>query len=543
MTTLRRQKRASVQDLYKTCGTGDCPVDVRNRVEGTTVADWLLKTIGSLIYTGGLGISTGRGGGGPFGYRPIGRIPGGAGRGQIGPGGQVVTPSVSVSTVGPRDILPVDTLSANSPSVVPLSEGAPSVVIPEGGIARGIEPAGTNLGGQGEPSVSIDLHPISDVSTSGGSPAITSSSSSDIAVIDVQQVTHAPKRVATSSTFANPTYRTEFAATLTGSTSSVQSHILVDTDVGGVSVGSGGEFIELNILGRPAEFDIQEPLPRTSTPREGFTGALKKARELYNKRVRQIRTQNTEFLSKPSRAVQFENPAYEGSAYQEEVTQTFESDLAGIPRAAPDPDFADIVSLGRPRYSDTAEGRVRVSRLGQRGTITTRSGLRIGERVHFYQDISSITVPDATPEAIELHILGEHTGESIISNQQAESIFVNSAASEEPAVYPDELLLDDYNEDFSNSHLSLTYTSRNSTISFPTIPAGTALKPFVEDYGRGLIVYNPVSNDTDLLPPAGPSEPQSPTVIVDAFSYSSDYTLHPSLLRKKRKRKYSYLYR
>ena len=61
-----------MQDIYRSCVQGgDCPEDVRNKVEGKTWADTLLKIFSSIIYLGNLGIGTGRGGGGSMGYRPI----------------------------------------------------------------------------------------------------------------------------------------------------------------------------------------------------------------------------------------------------------------------------------------------------------------------------------------------------------------------------------------------------------------------------------------------------------------------------------------
>ena len=59
-----RRKRASPTDLYKSCAMGgDCIPDVKNKIEGTTLADILLKVFGSVIYLGNLGIGTGRGSG------------------------------------------------------------------------------------------------------------------------------------------------------------------------------------------------------------------------------------------------------------------------------------------------------------------------------------------------------------------------------------------------------------------------------------------------------------------------------------------------
>ena len=54
LTRARRVKRDSVQNLYNQCQlTGNCLPDVKNKVEGTTLADKLLKIFSSIIYLGG----------------------------------------------------------------------------------------------------------------------------------------------------------------------------------------------------------------------------------------------------------------------------------------------------------------------------------------------------------------------------------------------------------------------------------------------------------------------------------------------------------
>ena len=51
MTSLKRRKRDTVDNLYRQCQLGaDCPPDVRNKVEGTTLADKLLQAFGSIIF-------------------------------------------------------------------------------------------------------------------------------------------------------------------------------------------------------------------------------------------------------------------------------------------------------------------------------------------------------------------------------------------------------------------------------------------------------------------------------------------------------------
>ncbi|AFK84993.1 L2 [Myotis ricketti papillomavirus 1] len=70
----KRTKRASAEDLYRTCKqSGTCPPDVVRKIEHTTLADQILQ-YGSLgVFLGGLGIGTGSGTGGRTGYIPLGR--------------------------------------------------------------------------------------------------------------------------------------------------------------------------------------------------------------------------------------------------------------------------------------------------------------------------------------------------------------------------------------------------------------------------------------------------------------------------------------
>lgn len=514
----KRRKRDSVPNLYAQCQiTGNCPPDVRNKVEGTTLADQLLKVFGSLVYFGGLGIGTGKGTGGTGGYRPL---PEGGGGGRVQPGGTVTRPSVALDPLGPPDIVSVDPLAPNAPSVVPLSEGDPGIVVPEGGVGGGTEPTIPNQ----EVTVSTPLDPVSDVTNSGGGVSVTTTEDS-VAILDVQP-TAAPKRVVTKSVFQNPAYTSLFSADIVPGDPSNTSEVLVNTAVGGTNVGEG-EFIELDIFG-PEEFEIAEDAPRTSTPSGTLSRALSKARELYNRRVKQVVTRNPDFLGSAGRAVtfQFENPAF-----SDEVSVEFARDLQGV-AAAPDPDFNDVVYLSRPHYSETAEG-VRVSRLARKGTIITRSGLQIGEAVHFYYDVSSIPVED-----VELDVLGEHSGESVLVDAQNESSFVNLAGSDNPllANFDEGDLLDAYTEDFSNSHLILSSNRANDTLTIPTLPPGVGLRVFIDDVGEGLFVSHPVSANTRQQIPLDTSD-RRPDILHVPFM-SDDYFLHPSLHKRKRKRNF-----
>ena len=514
----KRQKRDTVENLYKQCKlTGQCPDDVINKVEGNTLADRLLKILGSIVYFGGLGIGTGRGTGGGTGYRPIG-----AGTPRV-TDTTPIRPTIPVDPIVPTDVIPV---GPDAPSIIPLTEaGIPEDVI--------VETGGTPVvTGDLETPVLTNIDPISDVTGVEGQPTVITQENENVAVLDVSPSTPAPKtvRVGTrlrSTPIAEPTVLHPLPEA-----SATDFSVFVDARIAGDTIG--GEAIPLEEITPFETFEIEDINPRTSTPEQRINQAFQKARDLYNRHITQIRTRNLDFLGPVSRAVQFdfENPAFSG-----DVSLQFEQDLQNV-AAAPDPDFRDVVTLHRPRFAETDSGRIRVSRLGRRGTIVTRSGAQIGENVHFYLDISSIGSDPI--DAIELSTLGQHSGDSAIVDGLAESTFVNQVADAD-ITYADEDLLDTQVEDFGGSHLVLSSSGRRGSVySVPTLPPGTALKIFVDDYARDLFVSYPVTrNTTEVLVPDYPQHPLEPPILLDFTN--NDYYLHPSYLRR-RKRKRSDIY-
>lgn len=520
----KRTKRDSVTNLYNQCRiSGNCPDDVKNKVEGTTLADTLLKIFGGLVYFGGLGIGTGRGTGGATGYRPLGS---GGGGGRVTSGGTVVRPNIVIDPVGPPDIITVDSVNPSSSSLVPLLE-AGTEIGPEVDITTNT--AGPDVGVT-ETTVITSTDPVSDVVNIGGAPTVTTIDDT-AAVLEVQPTTTStPKRVATSS-FNNPTFVSVHTSTLPEPSNTTD--VFVDSAFGGTLIGGNItadpvlEEIPLDTFNERLEFDIEEPGPKTSTPKERIEGALTRAREYYNRRVQQVRTRNPKFVAGPRQAVtfEFENPAFTA----DDVSLVFEQDVTQLATAAPDPDFADIIRLGRPIFSETDTGNIRLSRLGQRGTIRLRSGTQIGQKVHFYYDFSTID----SGEAIELTNLGHHSGDASILNPLAEGTVVDVTNIDGDELYPEEALIDPQTESFSDSHLVLSSSNRRSIMTVPTLPPGVALRVFVQDVGDGLFVSYPEYHDDITVYPV-PIEPLQPAILIDPFS-SADFVLHPSL-RRKRKR-------
>lgn len=512
MNNPRRRKRASPEDLYQSCRLGgDCKPDVQNKLENNTLADRLLKWLGSIIYLGGLGIGTGKGTGGPSGYRPI----------QPGRGAGLVPETIPLRPTVPIDPLPSEVVPGlvgpESSSIIPVAE-----VIPEYGVA--IE-GGTSIGPAEEVTVIEDiLNPIFDNSGVSAHPTVITGEESDVAILNISPDLP-PRRFEIQVDVHEP----PDTAVIATSTHADAATVFVDPLASGDSIGF--EDIELDTLGS-SEFQIEEQGARTSTPLDRVQSAVRGARNLYYRLTRQVQTFNPDFIGNVGRAVQFN---YDNPAFDADVSLQFEQDLESL-AAAPDMDFRDVRELHRLQLNATPQGTVRASRLGRRGFFSTRSGTVVGENVHFYYDISPIR-PDINPiepESTELNILGSQAVEnSFPVDALAESSFVEGPSTFES---DEEALLDLLEERFDNSHLLLTYqTEDNETLVLPTFPVSSP-KTFVGDTTRGLFVQYPVYTPPD----EGPFIASSPWIPLyrptSQYSFISDDTYYlPPFKRRKRR--------
>nr|AYA93901.1 MAG: L2 protein [Human papillomavirus] len=505
-----RRKRANPEDLYKTCATGDCPEDVRNKIEQNTLADRLLKWFSSILYFGGLGIGTGKGSGGSLGYRPI-NAPTRPGQGGTYP----IRPSIPIESLGPRAFIPIDTVQPNASSIIPeLTVVDPAIV----DIGRP-----TDTLGPGEVDVLPD--PISEVTNSSGHPIITTSTDTSAAVIEVQPI-DPPVRVALDSSFTgDSSHLSVITATLHPNP---DVNIFVDNTLGGSTVGY--EEIPLEDLNNITQFSIEET-PQSSTPIVERLGQFAtQARRFYNRYVEQVPIQYPEFLGQPSRLAQFE---YTNPAFDPEVSITFERDLQAI-ESAPVPEFQDIRSLSRPYLAETANRAVRVSRLGARGTIVTRSGLQVTQPVHFYFDLSPIPAV-STVDSLELTPFADYSGTDIVVNGQAESSFITTNnINVADQLYSENDLLDPFNESFANAHLIFSTTEENDTINMPAFSfSSTTFGLAANDFG--ITIYTPQSTESDsVLPSNSKVVPIYPSILFNTNGV--DYYLDPSFLPKKKRK-------
>lgn len=519
MARAKRVKRDSATNIYRTCKqAGTCPPDVINKVESTTIADKILQYGSAGVFFGGLGISTGKGTGGTTGYVPLGEGP----AVRVGNAPTVIRPALVPDTIGPSDIIPVDTLNPVEPttsSIVPLTDSTGPDLLP------------------GEVETIAEIHP--GPTRPPPDTAVTTSTNGSSAVLEVAPEPTPPSRVRVTRTqYHNPSFQVITESTPTTGESSLADHILVTSGTGGQTIGgSTPELIELQDFPSRYSFEIEEPTPprRTSTPIQRIQNAIRRrGGGLTNRRlVQQVNVENPLFVSRPSRLVQFQ---FDNPAFEEEVTQIFEQDIDTF-NEPPDRDFLDIKTLGRPQYSETPAGYVRVSRLGKRGTIRTRSGTQIGSQVHFYRDLSTIN----TEDPIELQLLGEHSGDATIVQGPVESTFIDINVDENPlsedfSAHSDDLLLDEANEDFSGSQLVVGGRRSTSSYTVPRFETTRSGSYYVQDT-KGYYVAYPEDRDTstDIIYPT----PDLPVVIIHTFDTSGDFYLHPSLSRKfKRRRKY-----
>lgn len=496
-----RRKRASPTDLYKSCAMGgDCIPDVKNKIEGTTLADILLKVFGSVIYLGNLGIGTGRGSGGQYGYTPFGGT-------KPTTSATPLRPSIPTDTVVTGDILPVTPYDS---AIVPLTDGLPEpAIIDTPGVGPGLPTDSV--------TVTTTIDPISEVTGVGEHPNVIYNAD-NVAQLDVQLQPPPPKRVILDASIHNTETNIHTHASHVDSDYTV----FVDAQFHGEHIGPVEE-IELQSINLREEFEIDEG-PLKSTPLS--SRLINRTRDLYHRFVEQVPTQREVVLSRPGVTYEFENPAFDP-----DVIDVFEREVQEVARTAPLEDTQDVIRLGDTRFDESPRGTVRVSRLGQRSGMITRSGLQIGKRVHFYYDVSPIA-----GEAIELRTVGEYSHESSIVDELTTSSFVNpfEMPIDSSLQFSDDMLLESATEDFSNSHVILTSTETDGdAIDIPVNLPNEGVKVFVDDYTQPLFVSHPINVDTSVIDFDTPLIPFQPSFGLDVNYF--DYDIHPSLLLRKRK--------
>ncbi|AKE50900.1 L2 [Trichechus manatus latirostris papillomavirus 3] len=505
-----RTKRATVESIYRSCkATNTCSADVINTVEQNTLADRLLKWISGLVYFGNLGIGTAGGGGGRFGYGALGGT-----RAAITP--SAARPPVVPETLGLLEVAgpTAGEIDAATPSIVPLLDGSTVESVNIEAVAE-VHPA----------------PPAQGTSTLGGVAETTGS---------ILPASDPPIQTAVTHTeFSNPAYEITTSTSDSVGEISTGDHMVV---VGGGSGQSIGEEIPLLQLSPDNTFDTSDVLEtefggRTSTPDTQAPRVRGDRGLLYSRYTTQQEITNPTFLSTPYDLVAYNNPAFEG-------TDSFDFPPAASPytvEAAPDPAFNDILHLGHARYSTTATNRVRVSRLGTRPGVRTRTGTLLTGRTHFYQDLSSINesleltplserIPSShsTSTSIGQSIQGYPDNDPIIIDSSFEIIDLNSTSAE----YSEADLLDIYEDIADHAQLVIGRPRHPTTVNIPI--ENTIGKDTIIDSSSGFFVEVPEVHGTTLNPTQ--TDRDGHIFVYSPHLTSFDFLPHPSLLKRKRKR-------
>lgn len=529
-----RRKRAAVGDIYRTCiRFGNCPPDVKNKVENNTIADKILKWASGAIYLGSLGIGTSSSGSGI----------------RIGaPSAGTLRPTLPVDAIGPREVpIQPGLVRPEDPSVfnpfdvttddIPVTTNEIPVPPPEIELLPLPKPDPNEI----LPKIPVPRFPVAVDDPIG--PEVTISEGGEYEGTVPSIVPQPPRGpldplVVSRSQYSNPAFEISVHTETTAGEFSTPDSVVI--------YGGGGEIIgeEIPLV----EFMRPEPTSRvleeetefatTSTP-EGRPPAARRPALTNVRHYQQVRVDDPAFLSSPARLVTFDNPVFE-----EDVTMEFLQDVDEVLQA-PDPDFRDIIRLGRAEATRLPGGRVRVSRVGQRATMKTRSGAVIGPKTHFYKDLSSI----ANEESIPLTVFGEVSGESSIAQPLAETGLTTGsrpilADPDLDVVFlqstdPDETLLDEYEDVGSNAQLIVTM---EDNVQPRTSILPEMLRPpfiFPEPGSDGVHVHYPESDHGH--PAVNPDV--VPHILLDIWS--DDYYLHPSLvgkLRRRRRRKQIFVY-
>lgn len=486
----RRRPRASAEQLYRTCKvTGNCPEDVVNKFENKTWADRILQWGSLATFFGRLGIGTGAGTGGKTGYVPLATRPPTA---EVPLSGPPIARPPAVPDIVVGDVGLVPSVSAGDSSIIPMVElSTPTLDV----IAEAPSVNTTSFGGDGA-VLTTDVGP---------------------AVIEPRPT---GRLKSSTSQFHNPVYHNTHAELTTVGESSVSVGTLI-THGGSQTLPSVAEEIELTTFLSTLE---GEP-PPTSTPVQNVVRAA--SFRPFARGTQQVRVSDPLFMSRPSDLITYDNPAFEDP----DETIIFEHPSI---HQAPDPDFMDIIALHRPALTRTRQGNVRFSRIGNRGTIRTRSGAQIGGRVHYYHDLTPI-VPETS---IEMEVIGAPLVEPIGSAADEETIFdVFSDVDDIPnfgetAVVQDSLT---FNTDTVYNATSLPFPA-HMPVQVPLAVPGN-VNIFTQ--GPGLTIVSP-----PLIPASIPTAGKGGSDSGALFG-GLDYYLHPGLtLRRKRKRKpVIYLYR
>ncbi|ANZ90230.1 L2 capsid protein [Bos taurus papillomavirus 13] len=301
----------------------------------------------------------------------------------------------------------------------------------------------------------------------------------DIAVLELQPLDH-PNWQVSNAVHQSSAYH----APLQLQSSIAETSGLENIFVGGAGLGdTGGEEIELTYFGSP----------RTSTPRSFPTSARGILNWFSKRYYTQIPTEDPDIFTSQT----FANPVYD-----------------------PEP----VVLKG-------PSGRVGLSQVYRPDYIETRGGGQVGPQLHVRYSLSTIT---EDVEAIPLAGDEDTQGLAFIPVHEEHGDF-------------EEIELDDFSEQQSLLPRRASATNPvGSGVRRSIIPG----QSFSATRPTGVVTYG--SPDMYPASPVGPDSTYpslviddnstTPIIIIDGHTidfYSNNYSLHPSLLRKRKKRKHA----
>ncbi|APG30985.1 L2 protein [Giraffa camelopardalis papillomavirus 1] len=493
MASVRRVKRASAADLYRTCkASNTCPPDVIPKIEGSTIADKILQ-YGSLgVFFGGLGIGTGRGSAAVVpgvtvpklvsrggGYQPLNTSSSSISLTSTGSVRGVAARLREFNVLPPAtEVIPLETFASGgaegiSPSVELVPESS-SILTPENGLAE------TALGAEvfaDTDTTLITLH--------------SDTGPGDVAVLELRPTENdLQAHTLTRGPSAHTPSFVDTHAVMFGETSSSENVFIGGANVGNVE----GEFIELSNLD-----------PRTSTP-EGEARPPARGRGVWNwfskRYYSQVPVTDPDFVS----SYTFENPLYE---------------------------YADGVQTGQSFPTVSNQGRVGISRLGWQEGVSTRSGAQVGRALHLRYSLSSIENPPVDVIPLSISAGEEGTLQQEVSFQVSDDTFDTVDLFEDE----DAPLLR------TEQHTLRTGSRRNTVtpvLHRPHIAGATVFDKAVGVKGQGGSSTVPVDTDGGVIVDHDDYVPTStPTIIIDneLAVWFHSYFLHPSKLGKRKRKR------
>ncbi|QBR99485.1 L2 [Kittiwake papillomavirus 2] len=519
-----RRRRAAGDDLWRNCQYGDCKEDIRNKYTQNTLADRLLKWLGSALYLGGLTIGTGSSAA-TAGETVVSAAAGGAGSGV-----SVPWPELYGGPGRPGSFIPVERPFTLPGSDLPVQVDTAAPVRPSVP-----DPAPNTFV---NPAFEADIVSISsgdNVVITDVTPAPPLPDAPDLADLEIPE-----GRRTRGDTFVTQDELAQLSRTEDMLTAEVPESANPFVPPRTSDPSPRGPFVSIELQPYSTEPPPVEPYASTS-----FGGDADWAFDDAD-----VPYHSTPLPGRggPGATVEFANPAYVPDYVDAEYQRVLSEESAAL--FGP-PGHADAAAtLGTPVLR--ARGpRISISRLLRRPGMLLRSGRRVPFTVRLLGDMSPVTLP-GEPDSVQLRAftptgfgdafagdlgIAEHSlshadtlpwdGNPIDITDVVQGF--EEVPLDDPELFPEmEVMEDDAPEGYPVAGPARS----NGSVSF-WAPGTTHTGHPVSG---GVRVYGP---DIDVLPP-----PDRPGVIVSFYGYGTvwDPSLYWLFFRK-RKRLHRLFYR